>query len=235
MVPNSTPYDAGDPLGITLQMGRWITGRYIAPPQKVRLQSLFVISPTTSELTCADDEVKFLLETLKERWTPGDRLSPATVSGINKGLEASSRDVLHFVCHGESGVLQTLILETPEKLTSAMVLALKGFLSAFKSHPLVFLNACKVGGLTPGLDGVSGFATSFMKLGSSAVIAPLWAVQDKAALQVATVFYNAIFTGIPFARVFQEIRKRAYSGDAPLDSYAAYCFYGDPLAVAVTT
>jgi nucleoid DNA-binding protein len=234
MVPNTTPRDARDPLGITLQIGRWITGKYIAPPQKVRLQSLFVISPNSAGLTTAAKEVKFLLETLADRWSPGDRLSPATVKGIDSALASSSRDVLHFVCHGDSGVLQTLILDTPDELDSDMVLALEGFLAAFKSRPLVFLNACKVGSLTPGLDGVSGFATSFMQLEASAVVAPLWAVQNEPALEVATLFYTAILAGKPFARVFQDIRKRAYTGDDPPDSYAAYCFYGDPLAVAVT-
>ena len=35
------------------------------------------------------------------------------------------------------------------------------------------------------------------------------------------------------AKVIQKIRKRAY-GDEPFDSYAAYRFYGDPRAKAVT-
>jgi hypothetical protein len=51
---------------------------------------------------------------------------------------------------------------------------------------------------------------------------------------VTTKFYPKILSGVPFAQVFQDIRKQAYTGEAPLDSYAAYCFYGDPLAVAVT-
>jgi CHAT domain-containing protein len=87
---------------------------------------------------------------------------------------------------------------------------------------------------TAGLAGVSGFATSFMKLNASGVIAPLWAVQDKAAFDVAKRFYKAILEGVPFASALQEIRKEAYRGEAPRDAYAAYCFYGDPLAVAST-
>jgi hypothetical protein len=234
MVPNTTPSDAADsPIGITLQIGRWITGKYIAPPQKVLLRSLFIVSPTESGPPSAADEIKFLLETLKSRWGKSDRLK-AKVQDIDNGLAASSRNVLHFVCHGESGVIQTLILDDPDVLTSSMVLAMRGFLSAFKSRPMVFLNACEVGKPVPGLDGVSGFATSFMRLQASAVVAPLWAVQGKAALDVTTRFYSAAFAGIPFARILQEIRKDAYTGEAPPDSYAAYCLYGDPLAVGVT-
>jgi hypothetical protein len=234
MVPNTTPFDAADgPIGVTLQIGRWITGKYIAPPQKVLLRSLFVVSPMQSGPPSAVDEIEFLLETLKSRWGKSDRLK-AKVQDIDKGLAASSRDVLHFVCHGESGVLQTLILDDPDVLTSSMVLAMNGFLSAFKNRPMVFLNACELGKLVPGLDGISGFATSFMKLQASAVVAPLWAVQGKPALDVTTRFYTAAFAGTPFARILQEIRKDAYTGEAPPDSYAAYCLYGDPLAVGVT-
>jgi CHAT domain-containing protein len=128
-------------------------------------------------------------------------------------------------------VLQTLILDDPDVLTSSMVLAMNGFLTAFKNRPMVFLNACEVDKPVPGLDGISGFATSFMKLQASAVVAPLWAVQGKPAFDVTTRFYTAAFAGTTFARILQKIRKDAYNGEAPPDSYAAYCLYGDPLAV----
>lgn len=234
MAPHTTPRDAGDPLGITLQIGRWLTQKYIAPPQNIRLHSLFAISPEGSGLKTAAAELEFLLETLKDRWKPGSRLQPATVDGIDDGLAAESRDVLHFVCHGRSGMLQTLLLEASDELSSAMILALEGFLNAFKIRPLVFLNACEVGGLTAGIAGLSGFATSFMQLEASAVVAPLWAVSDQAALDVAKKFYSAVLlNGRTFTQALQDIRKCAYSGLKPSDSYAAYCFYGDPLAHAV--
>lgn len=131
-------------------------------------------------------------------------------------------------------MLQTLLLEASDELSSAMILALEGFLNAFKIRPLVFLNACEVGGLTAGIAGLSGFATSFMQLEASAVVAPLWAVSDQAALDVAKKFYSAVLlNGRTFTQALQDIRKCAYSGLKPSDSYAAYCFYGDPLAHAV--
>jgi CHAT domain-containing protein len=228
MVPHTTPQDAGDPLGIRLQMGRWIAGNYIAPPQLLPMKSAFLISPESTELACAATEIKFLLDTLK----PSDQLTPVTIDGIDTGLAGTPRDLLHFVCHGKSGVLQTLKLNSPDELDCVTVLGLDGFLKAFQHRPMVFLNACEVGSGTASLDGVGGFANSFMQLGAAAVVAPLWAVQDKAALEVTKKFYPDALGGKPLAKIFQEIRRMSYTGDAPLDSYAAYCFYGDPLAVA---
>jgi CHAT domain-containing protein len=101
---------------------------------------------------------------------------------------------------------------------------------AFKGGPLAFLNACEVGGQVSALDGVGGFANSFIQLGASAVVAPLWAVQDKAAFCVTQTFYPQALKGVPFAKIMQQIRTKAY--DEVIDSYAAYCFYGDPMASA---
>jgi CHAT domain-containing protein len=84
------------------------------------------------------------------------------------------------------------------------------------------------------LDGVGGFANSFIELGASAVVAPLWPVEDKAAVEATTSFYTEALKGKPFAKALTTIRKRAYEGSQPRDSFAAYCFYGDPLAVGVT-
>jgi hypothetical protein len=42
------------------------------------------------------------------------------------------------------------------------------------------------------LSGVGGLANSFIDLGASAVVAPLWYVDDKIALKVAERFYSQI-------------------------------------------
>ena len=73
-----------------------------------------------------------------------------------------------------------------------------------------------------------GFANSFIQMGASAVVAPLWAVQDTVALDVTQTFYPLVLKGVPFAEVMKQIRAKAYA--QAIDSYAAYCFYGDPMA-----
>jgi CHAT domain-containing protein len=104
----------------------------------------------------------------------------------------------------------------------------------FMARPLVFLNACEVGGQRLSLDGAGGFANAFIELNAAAVVAPLWAVEDVAAGLVTRSFYKDVLKGVPLAKALQRIRQRAYSKGATMDSFAAYCLYGDPLAVAVT-
>ena len=173
-------------------------------------------------------EVTFLTQQLRPQFSPVNEVVPTSFSGVNSGLGAGSRNVIHFICHGKSASLQTLELDAPDTLNCSQVRALQGFRVAFKDGPLAFLNACEVGGQVLALEGVGGFANSFIQLGASAVVAPLWAVQDKVALDVTQTFYPRALDGVPFAEVMKEIRAKAYT--LAIDSYAAYCFYGDPMA-----
>ena len=101
-----------------------------------------------------------------------------------------------------------------------------------KTHPLVFLNACEIGRTTPALVGIGGFAKAFLELGASAVIAPLWSVKDGIAHEIADTFYNRVKAEpkTPFADILRDLRGKAYDAAKAEDTYAAYCFYGDPAA-----
>lgn len=230
MVPYRTAATARQPLGVELQMGRWATGAYQAPPQRIPLKNAYVVAPKDSGLAKSPDEVKFLTGDMKEKLSPADLVTPATYTGVKAALSGPPRDVIHFICHGKSAALQTLELEKPDTINCEAALSNAGFVKAFSSRPLAFLNACEVGGTVATLDGVGGFAHSFIELGASAVIAPLWAVQDQAALNVTHDFYTQALQGVPFAAIMKDVRARAYA--EAVDSYAAYCFYGDPMAKA---
>jgi CHAT domain-containing protein len=144
---------------------------------------------------------------------------------------------VHFVCHGKdtAGGSQTIYLEGGEVLSSASILGMLGVRELFSTkRPVVFLNACEVGRGAPALVGVGGFAASFIRMGATAVIAPLWSVDDKAAHAIAEEFYRTVRArpGLPFSRIFAGIRGKAYDRETGQDTYAAYCFYGDPCAAA---
>jgi CHAT domain-containing protein len=95
--------------------------------------------------------------------------------------------------------------------------------------PLVVLNACEVGRLTPALRGAGGLAQALIERGAGGVVAALWSVADEPAHEVARIFYEEALKGRPFAEILQEIRRRAYEGaDLGEDTFAAYAFYGDP-------
>ena len=231
MVPYQKVQNPRKPLGVEIQLGRWIAGDYKSPRQHVPMKNAYIVCPKTSGLSSAPLEVKFLAG-LGPDFVP-DQILPADFAGVNKGLAGPARDVIHFICHGKSAALQTMELDKPDTLDCSQVRTLKGFQAAFKEGPLAFLNACEVGGQVLALAGVGGFADSFIELGAAAVIAPLWPVQDKAALDVTQTFYPQALKGVPFAELMKQIRAKAYA--QAVDSYAAYCFYGDPMASAIST
>jgi len=233
------------PLGVEFTVGRWIRegppgsdeeydlSAHVAPPQKIGLCNSYGIAPEASglkPLAHALPEVEMVIHKV-----PGKRINPASFKQIDTDLAAEGRSLMHFACHGAAGtsVAQVIHLDAYEKLNSVGVKQMVGFKAAFPAkRPLVFLNACEVGRGVPALVGVGGFAAAFIELGASGVIAPLWSVKDEIAHHIACTFYERITMNpaVAFAAVFQELRKQAYvSGE---DSFAAYCFYGDPLAKA---
>jgi CHAT domain-containing protein len=126
-----------------------------------------------------------------------------------------------------------LLLEKQEELEADQFQELSGVKKAFSTaKPLVFLNACEVGRQEPALTGAGGFAEAFMALGASGVIAPLWSVKDSIAHEIAQKFYERVRNepNTPFAQILADLRKQSYKAEGGEDTYAAYCFYGDPLA-----
>jgi hypothetical protein len=224
-------------LGAEFAVGRWVTSNYVSPPQEIAISQTYIVAPNyppKKQLPNAALEASML----QKLFSPSAIITPALVKNIDKVLAAGGTTLLHFVCHGKSGFPQSISLEqAKEDLTCWQIAALPGFTSSFPTaRTFVFLNACEVGRLVPALAGIGGFGNSFVEIGSSGVIAPLWSVDDGIAHQVAEAFYKAVIDSpaVPFAEILRAIRKNAYEGNAE-DSWAAYCFYGDPLAHRVLT
>ena len=166
---------------------------------------------------------------------PGDAIVPASLTSIDKRVRVG-RSLLHFICHGADSPglgIQVIYLEGGiETLSSLQIPALEGMTAAGRRKPLVFLNACEAGRPNVALVGIGGFAKAFVDMGAAGVIAPLWSVRDGLAFDVAKRFYDAIGhePAPAFADILRTIRKLAYDPDTGEDTYAAYCFYGDPAA-----
>jgi hypothetical protein len=236
MVPSRTV--AGDdqqrdPLGVEFLVSRWTARDQVHPVQHLTLEDCYVVAPTDSRLSQAAAEARMVIG----RFEPGkaSSIDPAGVVNLDTTLGGAGRSLLHFVCHGKSGGAagQTLLLQNKEELNSSFVRAMPGLKKGFRAaKPLVFLNACEVGRAEPALVGVGGFAEAFMTLGASAVIAPLWSVKDSIAHDIAVEFYERSRREpkTPFAEILRDLRKRSYGPGGGEDSWAAYCFYGDPLA-----
>ncbi|CUX71679.1 MULTISPECIES: CHAT domain-containing protein [Agrobacterium] len=231
MVPKRDGEKSRKALGVDFSVGRW-AGKRIAADRKVTLRDAAVVAPRyegDNVLAKSQEELDFVISRF-----PGDQIRPATYRDVVKTL-LSGRSLLHFVCHGEddgtSG--QRLQLDNDETISATAIAGLDDVEDVFlKTRPIVFLNACEVGRGNPKLVGPGGFAARFIELGASAVIAPLWSVEDEIAHDIALEFYGAVKNEpkLPLADIFRRIRERAFDPDKGRDTYAAYCFYGDPLA-----
>ena len=236
MVPQrrlpDSKFETRDALGVEFCVGRWITDKYLSPPQKIGFPQVSVIAPdypVGRQLKYSAAEV----DTIRQCFQSVEKISPALVKNIDDYLAKKGAALLHFVCHGKAAIPQSISLEQDqEQLSCWDIKALNGFLSSFeKAKTFVFLNACEVGRAAPELVGIGGFGNSFASIGASGVIAPLWSVDDGIAHEVAELFYNRVITRppIPFAEILRDIRARAYAENGQ-DTWAAYCFYGDPMA-----
>lgn len=222
------------PLGVMLAIGRWISRKDVSPPQSLTLRSSWVIAPTyqgiPDPLPQAPAEAQLVCQSLS-----GSLLTPVDLQTIDERLGTEPRTLVHFICHGEKGEhgIQTIYVDgTAQRLTHLQIRAMAGVRKQCGAKPVIFLNACEVGQPVPTLRGLGGFAKLFMDFGAGAVIAPLWSVKDVHAHEVARQFYSELQAKPtePYARILQRIRARAY--ESGHDTYAAYCFYGDPNAHA---
>jgi hypothetical protein len=221
------------PLGVEFAVGRWIDEQGVSPLlQTVPLVDSTVIAPTYRSgrvLEFAEREARDVIAAFH-----GRRITPAYATSIDSALAQEPTSLLHFVGHGVTrGGRQVLQLDPDEELDDLDLEGRDGVAAALRSkHPMVFLNACDVGAGAPALIGADGFPATFARLGAACVIAPGWSVDDAAAEVVAREFYRAIVADPrrPFAEVVAELRARSYEGENPPDSFAAYCFFGDPLA-----
>jgi CHAT domain-containing protein len=150
----------------------------------------------------------------------------ATVIACLKGTPPA--DVLHFALHGTyapEGVLEGLILVDGERLDPMVV---KG--CSFARAPFVFLNACQVGSGNEVLGDYSGMAEAFLHAGATAVVAPLWSIDDVAAKELALRFYRRVFEeGVaPAAALRDERRAFAGPGGDGAATRLAYQYFGHP-------
>jgi len=239
MVPPSTFEETRkgirkDPLGVAHAIGRWFTGDNISPEVRKDVRRAVVVAPDytgTSQKVLAQSAPE--LADLKKRFSDVPAISPNTVDAIARTLESSFPDLFHFVGHGNSSSdSQCLYLEANETLTPTGVLGELAFKTSFANgKPVVFLNACELGQQILALGGPGGFVPTFISLYACCVVAPLWSVRDVIAHEVATALYDSALrdggqASVAVAEVLRTIRKKAYA--AGEDSYAAYCFFGDP-------
>jgi hypothetical protein len=229
---HGTARETRAPLGVTYQIGRWVTSEGLSPQQEIPLTDSYAFAPDYGPGLALDNapaEAQYVC-----RHFAGTLIDPGNFTAIEAFFGRGGVSLVHFVCHGEApvGKSQAIALCDGTKLLAHQLAAMNALAGAVaKTEPLIFLNACEIGRGAPALIGPGGFATAFIDLGARGVIAPLWSVDDKVAHDVAIAFYDAVRAQptTPLSEIVRTLRARAYD-DGGADTWAAYCLYSDPLA-----
>ena len=235
--PASAPF-----LAVQARVGRWIlTSSHCVPlPGEIDLYvdrmatvvGEYEPSSGLSRLPSAEAEGEFLRQKLDahfvEAWDRDvDRVLNADLS--------QPVQLIHFACHGDSNILGTNALYMNDG-AELLEFAIEGSDAGKEYHPLVFLNACRVGAGEQQLNQYGGFAGAFLRASYRGFIGPLWAVDDVVARDIAESFYKRLAAGEGPAEILRSVRARFVATDAdpsPPSTYLAYVFYGHP-AMTVT-
>jgi len=222
--------DAPNFLSAQACVGRWLLSErdppWPAPPtvDSVAMAAIWGVyeAPGWQRLHAAEDEGRVLEAHF------GATHVPATLDAVTRALEGVPRaDVLHFAVHGHydpTGGMDGLVLTDQRALDPTVVRGMD-----LRHRPFVFLNACQVGMGREVLGDYGGMAMALVKAGASAVVAPLWSIDDRHAARVALDFYTAVQGGARPADVLR--RARAAHGPDPSHASAtcfAYQFFGHP-------
>jgi tetratricopeptide (TPR) repeat protein len=145
--------------------------------------------------------------------------------------------VLHLAAHG------AVDFATYDGPVTGMVLGEGLFLTPATIRQLpvvpevVFLNCCHLGRMDASAEQRAGarypelaanLATAFIRLGSRAVVAAGWAVDDMAARIFAEKVFEGLLGGEPFGTAVHVARKAVYEQHPTTNTWGAYQCYGDP-------
>lgn len=221
-------------LGVRHAVGRWMAGDSCQLRQELQINKIAVCAtsykniPDVQPLPWAEEERKYLQ----------DHFSAFNVkmlrAEVKTFLETGIAEVVHFSCHGDMSAQQpedsSLDLED-KKIKPGLVGRPETRSGIGKSRPLVFLNACQVGGSGKVLGLVFGWPQAFLNIGATACIAPLWSVIDENARDIAQDFYQMTLIDSPrksLGEALQSIRQQ-WRAKRSL-TYLGYVLYGDPTA-----
>jgi hypothetical protein len=217
-------------LGAQVTIGRWVLAAdrpHLPPPRLVHVDEMIVVSgryeqPGWSRLEHAEAEAAALVARYH-----GIEVDAVTDKVVGCLLGHPTGNVLHFSLHGKydpGSAKQGLVLIDGEVIDPLVV---KG--GSLTNGPLVFLNACQVGTGQQTLGDYSGLAESFLFAGASAVVAPLWSIDDGVASDLAERFYSRAFAGDALAEIVRAERAAFGTGaDANSSTLVAFQFFGHP-------
>ena len=155
-----------------------------------------------------------------------------TFDVLGAELRSPALHALHFSGHGtfdpnrpEEG--QLVLRDRPLRLEDVRDVDFR----RGERPPLVFLNACQVGGQGWSSAGVGGWAAMFGDAGASVFVGPYWSVNSQIASLAALQFYEALETKT-LGEAMRAVRER-FATDARArfhPTWLAYTVHGHPNA-----
>jgi hypothetical protein len=229
-------------LAMQYTVGRWVLGPMDAldaetyPPEAHAVSALAAVSGTYDHSRWEDlEEAKAETAALADAY--GAVSVAADLPSVLRLCQEGDPhvDVMHFAVHGRYAPGQKgrgLVLVDDDDVFYLSDRMIRGF--QLRTRPVVFLNACQVGSGAEELGTYAGMAAAFLRAGAAAVIAPLWAVNDRVARELALTFYDEIAGGTPASDALRDARRRVSESAAPdasasvLATPFAYQFFGHP-------
>jgi hypothetical protein len=236
--PGSAPF-----LGAQTVLGRWILPRLgqdkpdlpVQDPRMVRSMAILCgVYPEQrgrwKRLKHAEQEAADL-----KKHYEGLEVVADTSSVVDFLEHPPDAEVFHFAGHAiydPTSLENGLVLNDGTYLDATLI---SGAQFAPKPRPFVFLNACQAGSGYEVLGGYAGLVGALVTAGASAVVAPLWSVNDEEARKISIEFYErSVDDEAPPAETLRRQRARfgkdANGADVAPDSpvHLAYQFFGHP-------
>ena len=221
------------PWCISMKMTRWLNHNELTPPTRLKLNQLACIAPGDSKLTYAQRERDYLSQLCKQKNikdTTPDKFGRSEICDL---LEKGEYNWFHIAAHGEFNSdmpedASAVYLEEDEELTIYDMISpdIEGHI--WSARPAFFFNACDSGRQAWGMAGLGGWPNHLISGGASLLIAPLWQVDDEAALDFAQKFYQELLNGKTVAEAVQLSRIAVFDryyqtrGDATWFTYSVY-------------
>lgn len=233
------PLDATRPpmLAAQVVMGRWILGdSAVAAPPRARMNAkrmaamagMYNAAQTgLKRLLKAEAEVDALE---KQYHAITYDCDPANLKALLDGGVGGGAQVVHFAGHGQVDPTRpgdaAIFLNGGKPLTPVFFRRTR--LGA-DQRPFIFFNACMVGTGGEMLGDFGGFPGNCLAGGFTALVAPLWSVDDDVASWMALQFYAQALASPAksVAGVLRELRSN-YGANPSVSSYLAYVYYGNP-------
>ncbi len=224
-------YEVQQPLALQHNVARWLESYEGYMTNKVETGRIYTISPkyqsVSVRLARAQEESDMLVTDYSAQRVTGTR---DEVTALLRDEPDEQVSILHFAGHGSFDV--DLAPDASIKLEDGEYTAGEVSVPEVKlgrrCHTLVFLNACETGMASSILGQVGGWADAFLGRKFGGFVAPLWAVEDMDAKQVASDLVRGIVVD---KRQISEVMRdiRATHGNVS-PAFYSYLYYGDVTA-----